>query len=329
MEVVINANNLWDVRIHVYVIGYPSQGESILIIFSEDRQIVQTIITDCYTENSCNCIADILNSYNNPKIDWFVWTHPHEDHSKGIPDILETFDKKHDCHIVIPENLHGVPSEKLCTEARNALNYLKDNYCQKGNIGHRRHRNYHTVHFDPDFAAPLKLGFLISDSVTTATMPVTLSILGPDNVASLQNSDGTLQLKPNSFSIVYTLDANGLIMFMAADVNHQGAKIIPDEIFHNFHLLKIPHHGSKEPKSFYSRIFLNEIDDSIGLTTVYPQDGLPQKEAMEIYQKHLGTVYTTHASDKGADFGYVHVQYSPMEIRLTEDPEIQGNAGVY
>lgn len=328
----INADNLWDVRVHIYVIGYPSQGESIITIFSEGNTILKSIVTDCYSDIGCDCISDILNSYNNPKIDWFVWTHPHEDHSKGIPELLECFDKNHNSHIFIPSNLHNIHKNfenLLCADARDALTYLKTNYCPKANIGPRRHRNYHTVQFDPDSFGPVCYRFFIQDALSNSVIPICLSVLGPDNIASLHNSDGTIQLKENALSIVYTLDINRLVVFMAGDITHSGAKVIPDEYFHNFHFLKIPHHGSNEPQAFYNRIILNEVKESIGVTTKFSRQQLPKPEAMQVYTRDLGTVFSTHSINKGASFGYVHVQYNPMELRLAGLPEIYGNADIY
>lgn len=326
----INADNLWDVRLHLYVIGYPSQGESIIMIFSEGEKILKSIVTDCYSDANCDCIYRILNSYNNPKIDWFIWTHPHEDHSKGIPNLLDNFDQGHNGHIFIPSNLHSIHKNfenLLCADAKDALTYLKTNYCPKANIGPRRHRNYHTVQFDPDCFEPVCYRFFIQDS--SSEIPVCLSVLGPDNIASLHNSDGTIQLKENALSVVYTLDVNRLVLFMAGDITNRGAEVIPDEYFQNFHFLKIPHHGSNEPKAFYNRMILNEEKESIGVTTRFLGQQLPRPEAMEIYTSYLGTVFSTHSADKGKDFGYVHLQYNPMELSLESQPELHGNAGEY
>lgn len=325
----VPADNLLDVRIHVYVIGYPIQGEAIITIFSEGNRILKSIVTDCYCDTGYNCISDILNRYSNPKIDWFVWTHPHEDHSRGIPDLLESFDKQHNGHVFIPSNLHHIEGN-LCEEAKEALHYLRTNYCQKASTGPRRHRNYHTVQFDPDSDEPISFTFYIIDALLDTYIPVCLSVLGPDNIQSLHNSDGTLQnIKENALSVVYTLDVNRLILFMAADVTNSGAQVIPDEHFRRFHFLKIPHHGSNEPKSFYNRMKLNEEKESIGVTTKFQNQQLPRPEAMQVYTQELGKVYSTHITDTGANFGCVHLIYNPLEFKLESQPEMYGNAGIY
>ena len=43
----------------------------------------------------------------------------------------------------------------------------------------------------------------------------------------------------------------------------------------------------------------------------------------------LESVYSTHSADKGEDFGYVHIQYNPMEMTLVGKPEVKGNADIY
>lgn len=324
----VEAGDLWEVRLEVYVIGYSPEGEAILILITEGNRILHSILTDCYRTAGSDCISSILNKYENPRIDWFVWTHPHEDHSVAISETLEGFDSRHDCHIFIPNNLHAVDQGSLSKIPLRSREYLRDNYNQKGNVGPRRRRRYHVVDFDPDAECPRSYRFEIVDRSIGDKIPVMLTVLGPDNVEALKNSDGIVGLVENALSVVYTLDVNGLVVFMAGDVNKNGSKVIPDDYFANFHLLKIPHHCSNEPESFYNRMSLNEIKESIGITKIFAKRNLPQSKALAIYKNSIGSVYVTQATDNGVDYGYVHVRYKPMDMTLESAPSLYGNAGL-
>ncbi len=320
--------NIWNVRVHVFVLGYPEEGETILILFEENGKTLHSIITDSYYKEDCEHLAGLLEQFENPKIDWFIWTHPHEDHSVGIPELLDKFDTKHDCHIVIPNNLHAVDNKSLCKDAISGRDYLRQNYNMNGKHGPRRHRRYHTVDFDVFESNPREYCTEFVDSSTEDSLKVTLTIYGPDSVSALQNTDGTLKLNKNALSIVYTLDINGLIFLMGGDVNDAGAKIIPEEVFTQFHFLKIPHHGSDEPDTFIRRTKSNELEDSIGITTVFKKKELPKPEILKIYKSNLNRLFTTggYEVDPNNGFGVVHLQYKPVELIMDGSPETFGNA---
>ena len=68
----------------VYLIGYNSQGESILFFLRTDEGVIYSGVVDCYTYKSINKTIDLLKKENIEKIDFLCWTHPHDDHSLGI-----------------------------------------------------------------------------------------------------------------------------------------------------------------------------------------------------------------------------------------------------
>lgn len=72
----------------VYLIGYNSQGESILFFLRTDEGVIYSGVVDCYTYKSINKTIDLLKKENIEKIDFLCWTHPHDDHSLGIDKLL-------------------------------------------------------------------------------------------------------------------------------------------------------------------------------------------------------------------------------------------------
>ena len=59
--------------------------------------VLQSILIDCYEVNNVNRFEKLLDEYNlhKNKLTYFIWTHPDEDHSVGIPGIIKKYvDKK-------------------------------------------------------------------------------------------------------------------------------------------------------------------------------------------------------------------------------------------
>lgn len=326
-------NNLWNLRLHVYVVGYQPEGESIIFIISENDEIVFTIVTDCYRKSECDEVSKILESYSKPKIDLFVWTHPHDDHSIGIEQLLSNFDQDRNCHIIIPNGLHRLvklSKNNLTGNAINVFNYLKEHYNHPDNCESDRHCNYHNVDFDVDSMEEKKFSFLFKSTGYDQSLPAILTILGPESVLALQNTDGTVVPVLNHLSVVYILDVNGLKFLVTGDLSNKGSIAISDGWFKDFQFLKIPHHGSEEPKSFISRVTLNEDPDPIAVSTISLKNKLPLPKVLDKYKKALSNVYVTHnvndlVNNRNA-FGCVHIEFNPMQNSIINSPSATGNA---
>lgn len=331
---IFRISNIGELTVHVYVIGYDPQGETILILIEKSDEIVFSIVTDCNKGKNSNCLSEILDSYKNPKVDLFVWTHPHEDHSVGITELLNKYDPDCNCRIIVPNGIHALKNSgvQLNAPAKSALDFFESNYCQPGNRGRRAKRRYHNVSFDDTFEEEPKIKYLFSDTVTNDEFSVTLSILGPESLTAVQNSTGIVEPYLNHLSVVYMLDVNGLKLFMTGDVSNKGGRCIPDYWFQDYSLLKIPHHGSSEPKSFIKRTFLNENKSSVAISTIFKTKHLPNINSIKSYKKSSSEVYITHdiSSDHNLqEYGYVHIRYNAIEQEMVGKPELCGNAWQY
>lgn len=91
-EKVLRIENFANLYLQIFTIGYPDEGESVITMLFDKSTPLLTIVTDCYCTTLCHAVKKILEKYGNPHIDAFVWTHPHEDHSLGIQDLLDAND---------------------------------------------------------------------------------------------------------------------------------------------------------------------------------------------------------------------------------------------
>lgn len=318
--------SLRSLRLHVYVVGYPMEGEAILFLFEENSEPLLTILTDSYRDDDYCHISKILSDWGSPNLDMFFWTHPDNDHSKGIETLLGEFDKNGDCHIFIPHYLHSENVEEhIGKNATGALTYLKNNYNRSPKYAKGHLRQYHPVSFDVS-ADPARFNFEFRSIVTGGLLGVSIEIYGPEVQRVLQHTDGTLGYDANTMSIVYKMNANSVNLFMTGDLDNEGAGVIPDECFKNIHFLKIPHHGSDELKDFTGKFVMNETADMVSATTVFNhgKKPLPVDDMIGDYKEHSSAIYSTGVGE--AKFGCVHVTYNLMKVLREGEVELAGNA---
>ena len=104
--------NINEITLHVFTIGYSEKGESQIIILYDNirNQCLFSFVIDCYSTNSFHKTKDILDCYKILNIDYFIWTHTDEDHSVGIDKLIDDY-----CSIktnfYLPEGIDGTESD--------------------------------------------------------------------------------------------------------------------------------------------------------------------------------------------------------------------------
>lgn len=90
-------------EIEVYVIGYKTMGESIILFIKLDSKIVFSVVIDSYKYNGVNKTIELLKENNVDRIDYLCWSHPDDDHSRGMVDII--------CNFVDENTLINIPAK--------------------------------------------------------------------------------------------------------------------------------------------------------------------------------------------------------------------------
>jgi len=94
-------------QIVIYLIGYSSQGESIIFSIEADNgdnvKLFCAVI-DSYEIANINKTIETIDKLGYKKIDLLCWTHPDEDHSLGIDTLLSKYVDNNSI-ILIPENI--------------------------------------------------------------------------------------------------------------------------------------------------------------------------------------------------------------------------------
>ncbi len=319
-------SSLEELRCHVYVVGYPVEGETIVVIAECHKEPLLVIVTDCFRTEKCCKVSEILDEWGAPPIDVFIWTHPDQDHSTGIDELLSKYDKEGDCHIVIPENLHSeIPRNKMVEVSKNSLDFLMTTYNKPRKVLKERFNRYHMAKFNP-YETLQEINCEFKD-LSEGKIRLSIQILGPHSQVALQNSDGTIGYHANPMSIVYNIDVNGIDLLFTGDMNNYMASVLPSEALSHINFLKIPHHSSGEPRCFPTRLKANREKDMMSVSTVFRKgrNPLPDESMLKCYNKVSNRSFNTGYVGIH-DWGCVKVSYNPFLSVRDGEPVLEGNA---
>lgn len=311
-----------NLQMHLYTIGYPLEGEVIIAIICEGEKVLFTALTDCYEnrvrgtdESDCyNHINTILERHDNPSINAFIWTHPDKDHSVGIPSILECYDPNHEALIYLPGAFDKEDKFPICDDAASAFRYLHTNYSYG--------RKYNVIPIDLDdgeYRSLCKIEF--KEITTSRTISCSFNFLAPFGSLIWRRSANGADFVMNGLSIVYTMRFNGVDFLFCGDLANQSIRFLEKNFLQNVHFVKIPHHGSDEPKSFIGKLINNQVEHPVSTTTIY-QSKLPVKSVLEEYKKMGHEVYCTGRGDHF--FGCIKTTFNIYN--LDRDTVLTGNA---
>lgn len=335
--IVQDLNNL---HLDIHTIGYPNEGESLLTLLCDGDKVLFSVLTDCYEfnhedinrENHYNHATEILKKLKVKQIDAFIWTHPDEDHSVGIPDFLDEFDPNHTAKIFMPVGLYREMGIKQ--KALNALDYITKHY----NSSQKYRVKFVQEHQQEDDDDP---------QLSRSPMSLKISVMKPkqdlinfsynfllpnDNVVHRPLDLGT---KPviNDYSIVYFISFNNFNFFFCGDFSKRNVQFIHPYFYRNSVFIKIPHHGSDELKKNRVPIvpkFRNQsIEHAISTTTVFLRFGFPMDDVLKDYCTISDGVYcTSNIHEQSSEpYGCITVKfYANMQ-----KPEVitSGNAYCY
>lgn len=278
-------------RIIVSVIGYQSQGESIVIRCYDMAQesSLYCLVIDSYQFQDRNITKELLEKdYKIKHIDFLCWTHPHVDHSKGLEDLIKTFCDKRTSYI-LPEYLYNLQSdlctsltqeEQACVEAIFAQNAKTKLSALNTSVAPQGCNLIKTVRFSA-----------IGDS------PVVMKIyaLTPINsILANYHRQNRHDVNPNELSVSLLIDIDGYKLFFGADAIN--AHIDAMKIIGDCRFVKIPHHGSDTSSHLINH--LSNLD--MACTSVYHiSKDLPLPEIVEKYKhEKKACVYCTGSYKK-------------------------------
>ena len=318
--------NPQDLRLHVYITGYSSEGESVLVIVAEKDIPLLAILTDSYSINPNDSQTyfckdhEILEKCVRPKINLFIWTHPHEDHSVGIPQILDEFDGAHEAYIFLPNNLVGYQDHpEIKQTARDAYGWLKRNY--KSRILYVGCNQFQPIN---QYIYNLKC-----ESEENLNLRFELNFFAPHDLLMASQADNK-NFTLNCATLAYLISINGITIFMGGDLDDKALKYIDQRVYDDIDLIKIPHHGSDQVKSLIPKFETNCCSNVHAATTIYTKGKDPKRHIIDAYKALPATVHFTGTIGNGTttpapNYGCIEYEYDLYQS-IFKDVKPSGHA---
>ena len=264
----------------VFILGHATQGESAIVILSDGTDIVYTCVVDSFTSNDRIVAKDMLQGLGITHITDLFWTHPHDDHSDGIIELIEVFSPE---NVFLSTELQSLPDNirSMSSEVLNKINTYKS---------YDRRVKY----------APKVQGIGTNYTIHSETLQVGSKFV-PFTMFTIAPSSGRVRKKViddqfnslNDFSLVFSVNIGDFSILLTGDIQNRMIDAANEDLCQNIYtpnLLKIPHHGSNDSTNILN-FFDEEETIDFGITTAKKSSGLPRDEALKSYRSRCSNTY--------------------------------------
>ncbi len=309
-ENIIIVSDCRNLSLRIKVIGYKNQGESIVfeVVDTSTGQIQYLGCVDSYEVDNTNITFDYINSRAPKKLDLLCWTHPDDDHSKGLIKIFNGC-KSDNTLILMPATMDEKLNQSLnLSDSHRQIYDLFDNHNEKN------------------------LGTLIGISVRLEEKveEITFQDMGGNNVSFIIRA-----IAPNGGIIrdwrrtkkerVKNILSVGLLLELGKYKFLLGGDMVDDSIEQIYapHLrdplwIKLPHHGSDSSLLLADRISFDS-KNHFACTTAFPSRGLPMDKVLDTYMaKGCTRIDSTHHTNHSHGIlDYDFRLFSNQTVRLS------------
>ncbi|MBI9013193.1 MAG: hypothetical protein JEZ08_13250 [Clostridiales bacterium] len=295
----------------IHTIGYETKGESTVISFyskSPECRMHYVCVIDSYELEGENItdkvLKDIFKDYprNRKKIDLLCWTHPDEDHTVGLDQLIDQyidintkissplyalFHPQNECSKVVAEKIHSLSKGRNINKRQPLVPMSEDGEIDKRGI---------------ELANKLKI-------------PVKFTHVGP--YANLY-ANALNNYEPNKLSPMILLDINGFNLIFGGDCHNytirRGENMIPKSVS----FVKIPHHGSKSSDFLADALESNE-SEIISCTSKFNKI-LPDSEVLNKYIRLSKAIsITSNEIPNSENYKFVTEGLSFKNVNMTKD----------
>lgn len=315
-------DDITDIILEIYVVGYHEKGESIVLFLCDKSQekAIFTAVIDCFCFADLNKTYEILQDRQIESTDLLCWTHPDEDHTKGLDDIINQF-CTHKTKFILPEGIYGKKSD--------ILQYSEDELKLIQTINsYNTHQNYcvNSISANPSCALEI-LKYEFSDNIGKKLI-FSIDAVAPISAIIRRRIDSEPEkIKNNDFSIALLVNLGNMQFFLSGDIENQTIQQLSENFIDNLVFLKIPHHASQSSNLLLSKIVNSQRDTQIPIscTTVYKSHNLPNPELMEEYKIYSEKLHSTGFNDfQNFNYGIMEYSFEPLTEKIIYN--LYGNA---
>lgn len=298
-------------ELRIHVLGYFPKGESILIVLwnNHDNTVCQSVLVDCFEKSNKNHFEDLFNEYGlkKNKLNYFIWTHPDEDHSIGIPKIIKNYIDKNSL-IFIPYGLSWSTMSIGNINKRRALKEIfKFSDVVQSFISIIKCSKKRPSIVEPVSSSRYQLrtelyGDVIKDNFN-AECDFKIEILTPFRDMSFTKSVTNSSLLKNDLSISFNIVFGKYRFFFGGDAENDALRIVKEARWKDTVFVKIPHHGSESSNvlpTIYTSVLQNTKVSTppliSAITTSFENNSniqLPNTTVLDEYVKCSRGIYLT------------------------------------
>ena len=298
-------NNIDELEVFIYVVGYKEEGESIIFIIKDAGISIFTMVIDSYQFENTNYTIEILKEHNIQNIDLLCWTHPDLDHTIGLDVIINNFCKE--TIFVTPEGLRERLNKFPDKEASEMLKYIDETHTKRKEA----HRHRVGVANDNEYNLILTQNFV---DKSDKKLLLEIKSLAPiySNIEYYKVND--VNYSKNIYSIVLVVNIGNRKFVFTGDVENRTICHMDLDHIEDIFLLKIPHHTSRSSKKmleyYTSKYNKSNKEIPIAFTTIYKKHNLPNKDMVNGYKNICSNFYCTNVQNEETKECYGYVCYS-------------------
>lgn len=327
-----------DLQLNVYLIGYKNQGESIILEF-EDSSWGKSLcgVIDCYKYNDRNITLEILKEKNISNLEFVFWTHPDDDHSKGLEEILNEYSPPRLSFLGVSGGLSTTEVYKSISEDDN--DYMVQIFSKINDSLDDLQADFHNIHHNTRiFKMPFSLNSQTIDFSIRPFAPL-CAICTKEKIKLFKdiiNEESYSTELKNKISLGLLIEFNNRKICLTGDIINSG--LVGDnylirlkELFSDIDFFKIPHHGGRTSDIFLSLLSsTNAKSKAINIAGVTKYNKAnPNMEIIDRYKKKSNEVYCTSNiinEDKNeADYGILKLKI-PFDTTKKIEVSTIGNA---
>lgn len=271
-----------DFVVQVHVIGYRTQGESIVILFKEGGRTLYSIVIDSYCigeePDVINKTKELLDNNEVKKLSMLIMTHPHEDHILGMEGLVTSYCDKN--------TRFYYPSHSFDIE--DGIVQLKET--EKDVLRLVREKNKIVNTFSNPIGVPaggdttLSTVYLYDDDDAEEKRPVPIEIVALTPINSVNDAKrSNKHLDPNDLSISIVINILEYYLFFGADTTNAHISKLSGNTMAAVKFVKIPHHASDTADRLLSYFSQGQLDYACSTSFYVGQSNLPKRDVLNLY----------------------------------------------
>lgn len=321
-ETKIGISRCSNLRLKIFIIGYKTQGESIVLLFidtkaNKEAQVKFSIVIDCYEAFGHNKTDEILRKYSVKTLSMLCWTHPHKDHTLGLHSLILKYCKE-TTQILIPEHLYLGENDIIKINNENEKEIFKKIF----SLNRFTKRSLSNISTSPNGYEEIK-----SITFSSIDKDISVSINAVTPISSILSKQifEKKRISPNDLSISLIITVDEYYIFLGGDTINQHIDAINQAYLEKCRFIKIPHHSSKTSNRLLD--YLGEEIDT-ACTTTFCKMKLPTDDILNQYALK-GDTFSTGYLDKGkntSDYGIIEYEYDFSKEEVELKVKLEGNA---